>query len=198
MPEEEKRDFVVRDRRIFAQEHSYPQKEEPSSKEGPSADVSEGKEPSEKTGVPEDKEPSEKTGVPEDKEPSEKTGVPEGKEPSEKTGVPEGKRPSENTSVPEGKRPSEKKADARAETQLPAINFATFIFSLHSSVLLNLGLIGDPATGKKTRNLLAAKQTIDILGMLEEKTRGNLTTEEQGMLKDILYDLRLAYVREKG
>ncbi|MFO7972053.1 MAG: DUF1844 domain-containing protein [Desulfobacterales bacterium] len=82
--------------------------------------------------------------------------------------------------------------------QLPKINFATFIFSLNSSVLVQLGLIEDPATGKKTKNLPLAKQTIDILGMLEEKTRGNLTNDEENMLKNILYDLRMIYVKEKG
>jgi Domain of unknown function (DUF1844) len=82
--------------------------------------------------------------------------------------------------------------------QLPKINFATFIFSLNSSVLVQLGLIDDPATGKKTKNLPLAKQTIDILGMLEEKTRGNLTKDEENMLKNILYDLRMIYVKEKG
>jgi hypothetical protein len=82
--------------------------------------------------------------------------------------------------------------------QLPKINFATFIFSLNSSVLVQLGLIEDPAIGKKTKNLPLAKQTIDILGMLEEKTRGNLTKDEENMLKNILYDLRMIYVKEKG
>jgi hypothetical protein len=82
--------------------------------------------------------------------------------------------------------------------QLPKINFATFIFSLNSSVLVQLGLIDDPVTGKKTKHLPLAKQTIDILGMLEEKTRGNLTKDEETMLKNILYDLRMIYVKEKG
>jgi hypothetical protein len=86
----------------------------------------------------------------------------------------------------------------RTDYQLPKINFATFIFSLNSSVLVQLGLIDDPATGKKTRNLPLAKQTIDILGMLEEKTQGNLTKDEETMLKNILYDLRMIYVKEKG
>ena len=86
----------------------------------------------------------------------------------------------------------------KTDYQLPKINFATFIFSLNSSVLVQLGLIDDPATGKKTRNLPLAKQTIDILGMLEEKTRGNLTKDEETMLKNILYDLRMIYVKEKG
>ncbi|MDM8553076.1 DUF1844 domain-containing protein [Desulfobacterales bacterium HSG2] len=95
------------------------------------------------------------------------------------------------------KEPSKNDAGAETETQLPEINFATFIFSLHSSVLLQIGLIEDPVTGKKTKNLPAAKQTIDILAMLEEKTRGNLTKEEEGMLKNILYDLRMTFVRER-
>jgi hypothetical protein len=86
----------------------------------------------------------------------------------------------------------------KTDYQLPKINFATFIFSLNSSVLVQLGLIDDPATGKKTKNLPLAKQTIDILGMLEEKTRGNLTKDEENMLKNILYDLRMIYVKEKG
>jgi hypothetical protein len=84
----------------------------------------------------------------------------------------------------------------KMQAQLPEVNFSTFIFSLHSSVLLQLGLIEEPGTGRKNRNLAAAKQTIDILGMLEEKTRGNLTTDEEGMLKNILYDLRVMYVKE--
>lgn len=82
--------------------------------------------------------------------------------------------------------------------QLPEINFATFIFSLNHSVLVHLGVMDDPSTGKKARNLPIAKQTIDILGMLEEKTQGNLTEDEEKMLKSILYDLRMIYIKEKG
>jgi len=84
-----------------------------------------------------------------------------------------------------------------AEAQLPEINFPTFIISLNASALVNLGAIEDPASGKKVKNLLIAKQTIDILNMLEEKTRGNLTEEEEQILKNILYDLRIIYVKEK-
>jgi len=85
-----------------------------------------------------------------------------------------------------------------AEAQLPEINFPTFIISLNASALVNLGAIEDPASGKKVKNLLIAKQTIDILSMLEEKTRGNLSEEEEKILKNILYDLRIIYVKEKG
>jgi len=85
-----------------------------------------------------------------------------------------------------------------AEPQLPEINFATFILSLNSAALLHLGIIDDPATGKKVTNLALGKQTIDILGMLEEKTRGNITNDEGNMLKNILYDLRMLYIQKKG
>lgn len=85
-----------------------------------------------------------------------------------------------------------------ADYQLPAINFPTFIFSLNSSALLNLGAIEDPGTGQTAKNLSLAKQTIDILAMLEEKTTGNLTDDEAAMLKNILYELRMLYVKEKG
>jgi hypothetical protein len=83
-----------------------------------------------------------------------------------------------------------------AETHLPKIDFATFVFSLNSAVLVHLGLIEDPASGQPAKNLPLAKQTIDILGMLEEKTRGNLDSDEENLLKNILYDLRIRYVRE--
>jgi hypothetical protein len=86
----------------------------------------------------------------------------------------------------------------RTDYQLPKINFATFIFSLNHSVLVHLGVMDDPTTGKKVRNIPIAKQTIDILGMLEEKTQGNLKEDEEKMLKSILYDLRMIYIKEKG
>jgi len=81
---------------------------------------------------------------------------------------------------------------------LPKIDFATFILSINSSALVQLGLIEDPATGEKTKNMALAKQTIDLMAMLEEKTRGNLTSDEENILKGILYELRMLYVKEKG
>ena len=87
--------------------------------------------------------------------------------------------------------------EEKTDYQLPEINFATFIFSLNHSVLVHLGVMEDPSTGKKVKNLPIAKQTIDILGMLEEKTRGNLDNDEENMLKNILYDLRMIYIKEK-
>ena len=87
---------------------------------------------------------------------------------------------------------------AGSQSPLPTINFATFIFSLNSSALVQLGMMEDPMTGEKSKNLPLAKQTIDILSMLEEKTRGNLDPDEAAMLKNILYDLRIHYVKETG
>ena len=80
---------------------------------------------------------------------------------------------------------------------LPEVNFATFVVSLSSSVLVALGEIEDPATGQRTFNQQMAKHTIDILGLLEEKTRGNLTVDEENLLKNMLYDLRMRYVRAR-
>ena len=80
---------------------------------------------------------------------------------------------------------------------LPEINFATFVVSLNASALLHLGAIEDPTSGKKDKDLAMAKQTIDILSMLEEKTAGNLSKDEENLLKSILYDLRIIYVKEK-
>jgi hypothetical protein len=88
--------------------------------------------------------------------------------------------------------------EEKDETLLPEINFATFVVSLNASALLHLGAIEDPATGKSEKNLPMAKQTIDILCMLEQKTAGNLTKDEENLLKNILYDLRIIYVKESG
>ncbi len=110
----------------------------------------------------------------------------------------ERKEPSKEEVDEQKSRETSESVETEAEAQLPEINFATFIFSLNSSVFVHLGLIEDPGTGKKDKNLSLAKQTIDILGMLEEKTSGNLSKEEEDMLKNILYDLRILYVKEKG
>lgn len=82
--------------------------------------------------------------------------------------------------------------------QLPKIDFSTFVLSINSSALVQLGLLEDPASGQKTKNILMAKQTIDLLAMLEEKTQGNLTSDEANILKNILYELRMLYIKEKG
>jgi len=79
---------------------------------------------------------------------------------------------------------------------LPEIDFSAFIFSLGTSALLHLGEAPDPVTQKREKNLPLAKQTIDILGILKEKTRGNLTPDEEKLMENLLTDLRWRYVRE--
>jgi hypothetical protein len=93
-----------------------------------------------------------------------------------------------------GKKPEAEKREER--TALPEINFATFVISLCSSALIHLGIAPDPITGEQQKDLAIAKQTIDMLAMLQEKTRGNLTEEEAQLLESMLYDLRMRYVAE--
>lgn len=76
------------------------------------------------------------------------------------------------------------------------IDFVTFIMSLHSSTLMYLGVIENPAQKKKSINLDLAQQNIDILEMLAEKTKGNLSDAEKDIIDNSLYDLRIKYVEE--
>lgn len=77
---------------------------------------------------------------------------------------------------------------------LPAIDFSTFVLSLSHSALVHLGDAPPPDGHKPERDLQLAKQTIDLLGILQEKTRNNLNGEEERMLDQVLYDLRLRFV----
>ena len=95
----------------------------------------------------------------------------------------------------------EKPTEAKDEG-MPSVDFSTFVLSLSHSALMHLGEAPDPETGKMLPSIPLAKQTIDLIGMLEEKTKGNLTGEEERLLGQILFDLRLRYVelerREKA
>ncbi|MCU0539074.1 MAG: DUF1844 domain-containing protein [Desulfobacterales bacterium] len=113
---------------------------------------------------------------------------------------PEG-RPEEPPRAEPAEQPAQEAPAARErepQAPLPEINFPTFVASLNASALVHLGVIEDPVSGKAEKNLPMAKQTIDILSMLQQKTSGNLSADEEGMLKSILYDLRILYVKEKG
>ncbi len=78
---------------------------------------------------------------------------------------------------------------------LPRIDFTTFILSLSTSALHHLGLVPDPETHQPGPvNKIFARQTIDTLELLQEKTRGNLDAEEQRLLEGLLYELRMRYV----
>ncbi|HEX9452916.1 MAG TPA: DUF1844 domain-containing protein [Candidatus Binatia bacterium] len=77
---------------------------------------------------------------------------------------------------------------------LPAINFSTFVISLSTQALMHLGEIPDPISGKVDADVEVAKQMVDIIAMLKDKTRGNLSASEDRLMDDILFDLRMKYV----
>jgi hypothetical protein len=81
-----------------------------------------------------------------------------------------------------------------AETA-PSLDFSTFVISLASSAQVNLGAIPHPETNQTSQNFPAAKQMIDILGILKEKTKGNLTEAESSLLDQVLFNLHLHYAR---
>jgi hypothetical protein len=80
------------------------------------------------------------------------------------------------------------------EQALPPIDFSTFVLSLASSAMVNLGQVPAPGEDMPRRDLPAAKQIIGILSILEEKTQGNLDDSEGKLLSSLLYDLRVQYV----
>jgi hypothetical protein len=87
---------------------------------------------------------------------------------------------------------------AEQQIPLPDLTFASFLVSLSSSAFISMGQMPNPQTGQQEKNLPLAKQTIDLLGLLREKTRNNLTSEEENLFDHLLYDLRMAYIKEAG
>jgi hypothetical protein len=98
--------------------------------------------------------------------------------------------PSAGPAVADGERSSEVPPSWVGE----GVTFSTFVLGLSTQALLHLGEIEDPSTGDRKADLLAAKQMIDILGVLDAKTRGNLEHNEEELLGGVLYDLRMRYV----
>ena len=90
----------------------------------------------------------------------------------------------------------EKQTDSskEKETEPFQIDFSTFIMSLTSSAFYHLGDMPDPSTGKKEVNLPAVQQTIDMLIMLREKTKGNLKEDEEKLVEQLIYELQVKYV----
>lgn len=78
--------------------------------------------------------------------------------------------------------------------EVPPIDFTSFVFSISTSTMIFLGVLPDTTTGKQEVDLAMAKQHIDILAMLLEKTVGNLAEEEKRFLESSLYDLRMRFV----
>ena len=85
--------------------------------------------------------------------------------------------------------------DKEGRCVMPEVTFSAFVMSLNTSVLFDLGVIEDPATGKKEIDLDLARHGIDTLTLIQQKTTGNLSNDEEEMLKNILYDLKIRFVQ---
>ena len=94
--------------------------------------------------------------------------------------------------------PVEESQEPPTEEYLPEMNFANFVLSLSTTAMYHFGDFPDPVSRKAEKNLIAAKQTIDILGLLQSKTEGNLDENEKSLLDGLLFELRMRYVKEKG
>lgn len=103
----------------------------------------------------------------------------------------------ETTSEPAAEAPEKATPHAADERLLPEMTFASFILSLSTTAMFHFGDFPDPATQESRQDLAAAKQTIDLLSILREKTAGNLTADEQQLLEGMLYELRMRFVKEK-
>jgi hypothetical protein len=88
-----------------------------------------------------------------------------------------------------------KRADERGERKLPEADFLTLVASLAGQATINLGLVEHPLAKKVRKDLNQARYTIDLLAILEAKTRGNLNDEERAVLSNVLTDLRMRYVQ---
>lgn len=83
----------------------------------------------------------------------------------------------------------------KGSAALPPADFSGFVVGLAQTALIQLGEIPDPSAGKAVRNLDQARYTIDLIDLLENKTRGNLTEEEALLIHRLLGDLKMRYVR---
>lgn len=101
--------------------------------------------------------------------------------------------------------PTDEKPESREKTQqeprqeadYPPVDFTNFVLSLSTSALFHFGDFPDTEGGTVQKNLPAVKQTIDILDMLNEKTKGNLDENESKLIQGVLYELKMRFIKEK-
>lgn len=97
---------------------------------------------------------------------------------------------------PQAEAPEEpRRREAPRFEQLPPVDFSGLIISLSHAAMMHLGHIPDPASGQPRQELALARHTIDTIGMLKEKTKGNLTEDEHRLIEGALTELRLAFVQ---
>ena len=87
--------------------------------------------------------------------------------------------------------------DNPTQHKLPPAEFSGFVVSLAQAAMMQLGEIPDPVSGQSLRNIAQAKYSIDLIDMLVEKTKGNLTEDESRLIFQVQKDLKLKYVRSK-
>jgi hypothetical protein len=78
------------------------------------------------------------------------------------------------------------------------LSFTAFVLSIASTTAIHLGDLPDPSSGLRAPDLPAARQMIDVLALLDRKTRGNLTAEERQVLEQVLFELRMRFVSASG
>jgi len=118
--------------------------------------------------------------------------------PARESDVPEPPTASEQQAQHDAYKQSARDLDARVELSGHSVkelemSFERFMASLYMTAMMQLGLMHEQG-GQPGVDLIGARQTIDTLGMIAEKTKGNLTSKEQGFLQNCLYELRMAYV----
>jgi hypothetical protein len=104
---------------------------------------------------------------------------------------------SEKTEATSTSEPFSKKEEKPLESERssrPPIDFPSYILSYYTQGLVLLGEVQNPYTNKKEEDIEAARHTIDILSMLEQKTKGNLSQEEAQLLESVIYELRMKYM----
>jgi len=77
---------------------------------------------------------------------------------------------------------------------LPPIDFTTLIMSFASAAIVNMGRVPDPMTNTLQKNMAVARQNIDIIELLHEKTKGNLSADEERLMEQVLYELRMSFI----
>jgi len=97
--------------------------------------------------------------------------------------------------TPKQEQQEPKETPEREKIELPPVNFANFVNSLASTAFMYMGGVIDPETKKPIIELNLVKHQIDIIEMLQEKTKGNLTAPENNFLENTLYNLRMSYIR---
>lgn len=85
-------------------------------------------------------------------------------------------------------------SESGGKIPLPPLDFAAFILTLHTNALVHLGMVPNPGSQKTHKDLDLARQTIDLIAMLETKTKGNLDGQEAELVKEVLYSLRMQFV----